>query len=73
MKTRIRLLDKITRKKEIVETFKGTLEELRKRLKELQYGYCENEKPTLCVLLYNNIEILISESDCDFCYCARIK
>ncbi len=47
MKTKIALIGLGFDKPEIIERFDGTEAELIKRLKELQSGYCEDEKPKI--------------------------
>lgn len=74
MKTRIKLIDLITNEKETVISFSGSIEELEKRLIELQSGYCEDEKPKIHKFKNkHNREFLYTTSDCDFSYSAQIS
>lgn len=78
MKTyQILLLDSITKEIEKIENFKcSSINLLKERLKELQEGYCEGEKPVVFMREYMSnglkINVAIAESDCDFCYMAAI-
>ena len=77
MKTyQILLLDKITRKVEKTEDFKGTKENLRHRLSVLQREYCEGETPSVEEITVTSrvkeCQILIAESDSDYSYMAAV-
>ena len=74
MKTyQIILFDKVLKEAEKVESFSGNEDALKKRLYDLQLGYCEgSEKPNIISdqiksngMLYN---YLIAHSDVDFSY-----
>jgi hypothetical protein len=72
----ILLYDRIERSTEDVEKFTGTEYELFLRLRELQLGYCGDEKPTVTEIEVKSkgglIRTLVAESDSDFCYMAAI-
>lgn len=74
MKTyRILLLDWISKGIEEVEQITGTVSDVKKRVKELQKGYCEDEKPTVSIRVFNKyIETVVGESDSDFSYISPI-
>ena len=69
MITTIYLADLIERESEKQETFRGTLQEVKQRLIELENGYCEDkEKPTL--LLEGAMILAVNEAT-DFFYFAN--
>ena len=77
MKTyQILLLDKITKKVEKIENFKGTKENLRRRLSILQRGYCEGKTPSVEEITVTSrgkgYQVLIAESDSDYSYMAAV-
>jgi hypothetical protein len=57
----------------IVERFDGSLDELKKRLLELQAGFCESEKPKLSTEERNGKSYFEAYSDSDFSHVARFK
>ena len=67
------LIDPITGEAEKTEAFTGTLPDLKARLRELQSGYCEDEKPRLREVKTSKGVILEAVSDSDYFYACIIN